>query len=75
MEIEKIPFEILRSIRLQLGANDNFDISIDEKIEKMTPMEMMQIWSKWHIGNESWATQIISKYNTLVNIVMEEKNE
>lgn len=75
MEIEKISFEVLRSVRLQLGANDNFDTSMDEKIKKMTPMQIMKIWSKWHIGDETWAMQIISKYNTLINIVTEEENE
>lgn len=39
----------------------------DSEINRMNPLEVMQLWCGWQIGDPSWADSIIKKYDRLIN--------
>lgn len=51
MDIDKIPINVLYAARMRLGAESQNDTSDDERIEKMTPCQLMRSWSGWHSGS------------------------
>jgi hypothetical protein len=46
-------------MRQRLGV-DKDDTSQDEKIERMRPIERLQLVCGWNLGDPSWATQFIA---------------
>lgn len=58
---------ILGDIRERLGAKGENDTSRDTRITNMDIKESVAAWSAWHLGDESWANDIIGKYQTLHN--------
>jgi len=74
MKINKIPLNILDAVRQNLGAEDEKDTSQDSNIEKMSPIELMECWSAWNLGDKSWASEIIGSYNYLKELEKENGN-
>ncbi|MCK5722217.1 MAG: hypothetical protein KAI84_06735 [Gammaproteobacteria bacterium] len=68
MDIDKIPRNVLIAARSRLGADHDSDDRFDYQIVKMTPKELMAKWSGWHLGDESWALNIIATYEDLKEI-------
>ena len=65
MKIELIPLNILEAVRQNLGAEDENDTSCDKQIETMTPLQLMEKYSAWHLGDSGWARDFIGGYETL----------
>ncbi len=74
--IKEIPMNILEAVRQNLGAEDENDTSFDSKIIEMDAIEIMSCWSAWHLGDRSWAREIINKYEKLKKLcVLSEASE
>jgi len=56
---------ILGDIRQRLGAENENDASFDEKINEMDARSLVNAWSTWHLGYESWGEDIIDMYEFL----------
>jgi len=65
MDITKIPRNVLVSVRLRLGAEDDNDTSYDRTISKMGPTDMISKWLGWHLGSDNWGPEIIDNYEKL----------
>lgn len=74
MDIDKIPSNVLDAVRECLG-DDGDDTRFDNRISKMSPKELMAKWSGWHLGDESWALNIIYMYEQLKKLEKDEKDE
>jgi len=55
---------ILGDIRYRLGIEET-DISMDEKISRMSPQKIVALWVGFELGDENWAHAIINKYEIL----------
>jgi len=71
MATEQTNVEILKrqgelgNIRERLGAKNKDDESLDFRINKMSPKQLCEAFSGWHIGDGAWARDIISLYEAL----------
>jgi hypothetical protein len=52
-----IPFSITRQLRGRYGLSEN-DTSLDDEINKLSPVEMVQETVAWELGDASWANRI-----------------
>ena len=60
------------NIRMRILCDDEEDTSMDHVIENASPQRLVELWSAYTLGNESWARDIIEAYKALKNL---EKNE
>lgn len=56
---------ILGDIRKRLGAEDEYDISQDTKINNMTPHQLVKEWCAWQLGDGTWWTQMKHYFDVL----------
>ena len=67
MDIKKLKeLGMLGNIRQRLGAEDENDTSMDERIMRMPLEKVVAVDSAWELGDEGWATNIINNYRALV---------
>lgn len=69
MEIGQIPVRVLHAARQRLGSNGSFDTSKDEDVKEKSPIELMQMFTGWHMGDEEWADIIIGLYEEMQEAV------
>lgn len=55
----------LGAVRERLGATDEFDDSVDEDINKLSPSKVVEAYAGWHLGDAGWAREIITLYEKL----------
>ena len=64
IKIDKINLSVLSAVRQRLGVKED-DTSRDNTISKMSPREIVEIYSGWELGSEDWASTFISIYEEL----------
>lgn len=66
MKIEDINQIIpVASIRLRINCDDKNDTSMDKHIESLSSQRLVELWSAYQLGDESWARGIIGAYESL----------
>ena len=55
----------LGDIRQRLGAKDGADESRDERINGMSPIELVGSWTGWTLGDEYWGRAVVRMYQAL----------
>lgn len=49
---------ILGDVRQRLGAENESDDSMDDKVNRLTNSQLVGAWSGWNLGDESWWTDM-----------------
>lgn len=55
-------FGLLGDFRYYLGADSEHDPKYDEKINRMSPIQLTRLMCGYELGDESWADKIINFY-------------
>lgn len=55
----------LGDVRGRLGATDEFDDSFDEDINELSPIEIVEAYAGWQLGDSGWARIFIELYDKL----------
>jgi len=63
---------ILGCVRQSLGANDDYDTSLDEDINNLTNSELIAQWSQWKLGYATWWKDMKGMFDELEE--MDKKN-
>lgn len=59
----------LDAVRQRMGWNEGMDpTSYDERINKLEPRKVVELWCGWHLGYESWGEKIIDLYERVRRI-------
>lgn len=66
IDLTQLDSETLKSIAyahgVEMGENKDLDLPVDvaAKLEAMQPIELLRLYTQWHLGHQSWADEILS---------------
>lgn len=56
---------IIGAVRQRLGADDENDEKMDNRINGMNNNQLIKHWTGWHLGDGEWWTQMKAYYDGL----------